>query len=169
MRSTPIDPPAAPLSDGVVAVRLRRDADLTIIAAARHDPDSRRWLDDAPQDAPPRSADALAEMWRRGEAAPMVIADAASDEPLGLINVQFRSDEEATVAYQVFGSRRGRGTAGRALELVAGWCFRDLGLCRLLLEIDPANTASLRVAEKCGFTEIEPAAGPKIVFVRGRA
>lgn len=98
----------------------------------------------------------------------MVIADADSDQPVGLINLQFRSDEEATVAYQVFGSRRGRGIAARALELVADWAFRDLGLRRLLLEIDPANTASIRVAEKCGFTEVESDARPKLVFVRDR-
>lgn len=168
-RSSPIEPPPAPLSDGVVRVRPRTDADVPIIVAARHDPESRRWLDDAPDDAPPRSAAEIAETWHRGEAAPMVIADADSDEPVGLINVQFRSDDEATIAYQVFGSRRGRGIAGRALELVVGWCFRDLGLRRLLLEIDPANTASLRVAAKCGFAEIVTGAGPKSTFVRKSA
>lgn len=166
-RSSPIDLPTAPLSDGLVNVRIRRDSDVPIIVAARSDPDSRRWLDDAPDDAPPRSAAEIAETWRRGEAAPMVIADADSDEPVGLINVQFRSDDEAAVAYQVFGSRRGQGIAGRALELVAGWSFRDLGVRRLLLEIDPANTASLRVAAKCGFVETDSEAAGKITFVRG--
>jgi RimJ/RimL family protein N-acetyltransferase len=141
---------AAPLTDGVVTVRLRRDADLAAIAAARDDPEARRWLDDAPTDAP-RSASEIAEFWQSGAAAPLMIAAADTDRPCGLINLQFRSDDEATVAYQVFPAHRGHGVAARALELLTGWAFHDLRLSRLLLEIDEANAASIRVAQKCGF------------------
>jgi hypothetical protein len=62
-----------------------------------------------------------------------------------------------------------------ALELVTGWAFHDLRLSRLLLEIDEANTASIRVAQKCGFVRrvtvgaVRDSDGddrPKAVFVR---
>jgi RimJ/RimL family protein N-acetyltransferase len=38
------------------------------------------------------------------------------------------------------------------VRLAAGWAFSDLGLSELLLEIDPGNLASVRVARKRGFT-----------------
>jgi RimJ/RimL family protein N-acetyltransferase len=174
VRSTPIEPLAAPLSDGVVTVRLRRDTDLAAIAAARNDPETERWLDDSPGDSAPRSASEIAAIWRSGHAAPLVIADADTDHPVGLINLQFGNDEQATVAYQVFPERRGLGIAARAVELVTGWAFRDLGLATLMLEIDEANTASIRVAEKCRFvrsaTDAELSSGsaerPKVIFGR---
>lgn len=81
----------------------------------------------------------------------MVIADVATDEPIGLVNLQFRDDNITTIAYSVFPARRGQGIAPRAVRLVTEWAFRDLGVGQLVLEADSANTASLRVAEKCQF------------------
>ncbi|MFF2045283.1 GNAT family N-acetyltransferase [Kitasatospora sp. NPDC058170] len=156
VRSTPIRPPSAPLSDGVVVLRLRRVSDLGAIAAASHDPETRRWLDDTPMDEEARSTSMarVEEAWRSGRAAPLVIADAVTDEPVGIVNLQFRDDDVATVAYSVFPAGRGHGIAPRAVRLLAEWALRDLGLTRLLLEANEANTASLRVAEKCRFERI---------------
>jgi RimJ/RimL family protein N-acetyltransferase len=175
-RSGPIEPPTGPLTDGVVAVRLRRTGDVDAIAAASHDPQTRRWLDDDPMDAPARrtSLERVEQAWRSGRAAPLVIADAVTDEPVGITNLQFRDDEVATVAYSVFPAHRGHGIAPRAVRLLAGWAFADLGLDRVLLEADEENAASLRVAEKCGFerigsrTEPGPEGGPHttVVFAR---
>jgi len=114
------------------------------------------------------------EAWRTGQAAPLMIADAATDEPIGMINLQFRDDDVATIAYSVFPASRGRGIAPKAVQLLVKWAFDDLGLTRLLLEADEANVASLRVAEKCQFERIESrteansqgAEHTTIVFVR---
>ncbi|MFF1695114.1 GNAT family N-acetyltransferase [Streptomyces sp. NPDC058257] len=152
-RSIPIEPLSEPLADGVVAVRLRRESDLPAIGAASHDPQTRRWLDDEPMDeaALGTSMAKVEEAWRSGRAAPLLIADAETDEPVGIINLQFRDDEVATVAYSVFPAYRGRGIAPRAVRLLAGWALGDLGLTQLLLEAAAENTSSVRVAEKCGF------------------
>jgi RimJ/RimL family protein N-acetyltransferase len=96
----------------------------------------------------------VAEAFRTGRSAPLVIADSATDQPIGLINVQFRDDHTATIAYSVFPARRGQGVAPLAVRLAADWAFSDLGLSELLLEIAPGNIASIAVARKCGF---EPA------------
>jgi RimJ/RimL family protein N-acetyltransferase len=96
----------------------------------------------------------VAEAFRAGRSAPLVIADRTTDQPVGLINVQFRDDQVATIAYSVFPGHRGKGVVPRAVRLAAGWAFSPLGLSELLLEIDPGNLASVRVAQKCGF---EPA------------
>jgi RimJ/RimL family protein N-acetyltransferase len=153
VRSTAIKPPAVPLTDGIVSLRYRRASDLDAIGAASIDPETSRWLADPPMDAEARAASMarVAEAFRTGRSAPLVIADSETDQPIGLINVQFRDDDAATIAYSVFPARRGQGVAPRAVRLAAGWAFSDLGLSELLLEIDPGNLASVKVARKCGF------------------
>jgi RimJ/RimL family protein N-acetyltransferase len=153
VRSTPIEPPARRLTDGTVSLRLRRVSDLDAIAAASHDPETRRWLDDEPMDGEARrtSLARAEEAWRSGRGAPLVVADAVTDEPVGIINLQFRSDDVATVAYSVFPENRGQGIAPRAVRLLARWALSDLRVKRLILEAGEGNTASIRVAEKCHF------------------
>ncbi len=154
VRSTAIQPPVVPLTDGVVSLRYRRATDLDAISAASHDPETRRWLSDPPMDDEARAASMarVAEAFGTGRSAPLVIADRTTDQPIGLINVQFRDDQVATIAYSVFPGHRGQGVAPRAVRLAASWAFSHLGLTELLLEIDPENIASVRVAQKCGFT-----------------
>jgi RimJ/RimL family protein N-acetyltransferase len=169
MRSTEILSPAVPLSDGIVSLRSRRASDLDAISDASFDPETRQWLTDPPMDAEARvaSMERVAEAFRTGRSAPLVIADHESDEPIGLINLQFRDDHLATIAYSVFPAHRGKSVAPRAVRLMAEWAFGDLRLTELWLEIDPRNVASIRVAEKCGFEPAEANADGtgKLVFV----
>jgi hypothetical protein len=80
------DPPELP--DGRVSLRLRRVDDAASIAAAARDAQSRHWLADRPpEDEDPHAAlDRVREAFRSGRSAPLVIADAVTDAPLGLIN-----------------------------------------------------------------------------------
>jgi RimJ/RimL family protein N-acetyltransferase len=137
-------------------VRYRLVTDLPAIALASRDAETLHWMLDRPMDAIAleTSLDRVADAFRSGASAPMVVADAVTDEPVGLINLQFRSDDVATIAYSVFPDRRGRGIAGRSLELVARWATEELKVRELLLEIDEANRSSIRVAEKCGFVPL---------------
>ncbi len=89
------------------------------------------------------------EQWRTGSAAPFVIADAADDRALGLVNLQF--GEDATLAVSVFPDERGRGIASRAMRLAAAWGLRELGLRRVVAEAAADNVASIRAIEKAGF------------------
>jgi RimJ/RimL family protein N-acetyltransferase len=171
-RSKPVEPPGEPLTDGVVAVRLRRESDLDAIMAASQDPESLRWLTDPPMDEKSRrtSMARLAEAWQSGQAAPMMIAAADSDQPVGIVNLQFRDDEVAAIAYSVFPANRGQGIAPRAVQVVSRWALAELGLSRLILEADEGNAASIRVAEKCGFertgTRVEEGGETLVVFAR---
>ena len=115
----------------------------------------------------------VAEEFRTGRSAPLVIADSATGQPAGLINLQFRDDQVATIAYSVFPGHRGRGLAPRAVRLAVDWAFADLGISEIRLEIDPGNLASVRVARKCGFEPAgrepgddqgEPGSSGKLVF-----
>jgi RimJ/RimL family protein N-acetyltransferase len=135
-----------------------------LIAAASHDPDTQRWLEDEPM-TPEREAGSVAraaEQWRSGTGAPFVIADAADDRPLGLLNLQL--GDVATLAVSVFPDARGRGIAPRALRLGATWGLRELGLERVVAEADAGNAASIRAIQKAGFRR-EGSRGDKTTFV----
>jgi RimJ/RimL family protein N-acetyltransferase len=137
---------------------------VSLIAAASHDPETQRWLEDEPM-TPEREAGSLAraeEQWRSGTGAPFVIADAADDRPLGLLNLQLA--DVATLAVSVFPAARGRGIAPRALRLGASWGLRELGLERVVAEADPGNAASIGAIEKAGFRR-EGVRGDKATFV----
>ena len=150
----PLLPPLQPPSDGTLVLRLRRPDDVPAIAQASHDSETLRWLEDEPV-APEQARDSVAraaEQWRSGRGAPFVIADAGSDVPLGLVNVQLADDPEvAGLAVSVFPEARGRGVASRALRLAAIWAFGELGLQRVFAESAVDNMASIRAIEKAGF------------------
>jgi L-amino acid N-acyltransferase YncA len=58
---------------------------------------------------------------------------------------------EAELGYLVGAAHRRRGFASVALSLLSGYARSTLGLHRLLLRIDAANTASCAVARRCGY------------------
>jgi RimJ/RimL family protein N-acetyltransferase len=150
-----LQPPDPPLGDGEIVLRMRRDADVPTIAEASQDPETRRRLNDEPL-TPERQRDSVSRVeaqWRSGEGAPFVIADAADDRPLGLLNLQFSADDDdvAGLAVSVFPQARGRGVAARALRLGATWGLRQLGLQRVFAEAAADNAASIRAIEKAGF------------------
>jgi RimJ/RimL family protein N-acetyltransferase len=147
-------PPAEPLTDETIVLRLRRAEDVPSISAASHDSETRRRMDDEPM-TPEREASSVArteEQWRSGTAAPFVIADARDDRALGLVNLQF--GEDATLAVSVFPEQRGRGIASRAMRLAATWGLRELGLSRVVAEAAADNAASIRAIEKAGFRPV---------------
>ena len=58
---------------------------------------------------------------------------------------------EAELGYLVSREHRRRGLASGALSLLSSYARNTLGLSRLLLRIDPDNTASTAVARRCGY------------------
>jgi RimJ/RimL family protein N-acetyltransferase len=155
MSRRPLSPPPAPLGDGTVVLRLRRAEDVPAIARASHDAETRRWLNDPPMGAAEERASLARseERWRSGRGAPFVIADAATDAALGLVNLQLGDDAAvAGLGVSVFPEARGRGVASRALRLAAVWALSELGMQRVFAEADVENAASIRAIEKAGFT-----------------
>jgi RimJ/RimL family protein N-acetyltransferase len=154
MTRPPLVPPAPPLGDGEIVLWLRREDDVPSIVLASRDPETRMRLEDDPL-TEERARDSVARaeaQWQTGRAAPFVIADAESDQAMGLLNLQFSDDEEvAGLAVSVFPSARGRGAASRALRLAAEWALAELKLQRVFAEAAVDNTASLRAIEKAGF------------------
>ncbi len=113
MTRAPLVPPECPLGDGEIVLRLRRDDDVPAIMLASRDPETRRRLEDEPL-TEERARDSVARaeaQWQSGRAAPFVIADAESDQAMGLVNLRLEDEEVAGLAVSVFPSARGRGVA----------------------------------------------------------
>jgi RimJ/RimL family protein N-acetyltransferase len=58
---------------------------------------------------------------------------------------------EGELGYAVAPAARGRGVARRSVGLLTRWGFDQLGLIRLVLDIDVANPASEQVARRAGY------------------
>jgi RimJ/RimL family protein N-acetyltransferase len=149
-----LDAPDPPLTDGVVALRPWRDDDAPAIDG---DAEIATWLDAVPQ--PYRLSDAhdyltqCRRNWAQGTGAPFAILD-ADGKVVGSIGPRFGAPLQAVteVGYWIAREGRGRGVATRALRLLARWLVDALGIERVQLQADLRNEASLRVAEKAGFT-----------------
>jgi RimJ/RimL family protein N-acetyltransferase len=143
--------------DGVVALRpWEADDAPAIVAAIDGDPEIATWLDAVPQ--PYRLVDAhdyvaqCGRSWADGTGAPFAILD-ADGTAVGSIGARFDPVQAvAEVGYWVARAGRGRGYATRALGLLSHWLFDEVGVARIQLQADLRNEASLRVAEKAGFT-----------------
>jgi RimJ/RimL family protein N-acetyltransferase len=92
--------------------------------------------------------------WREGSGAFFAIVDAAGGEPVGSIAIHVTDPVfgNVEVGYWAAAKARGRGLTTRALELISHWAIEEVGAERVQLRADVHNTASLRVAEKAGFT-----------------
>ncbi len=150
-------PVTQPLALTGAAVRLREwcpeDAPLLV---ALFDDDLVRRFTPLPNPFDRPAAEAYLERARKarrdGQRVQLAIT-ADGGEPLGEV-LLFGIDHdrsEAELGYVVGAAHRGRGLATGALALMSGYA-RSLGLTRLLLRIDPGNTASCAVARRCGFT-----------------
>jgi RimJ/RimL family protein N-acetyltransferase len=116
------------------------------------DPEASRWINPVPAETAAEWIRWAEKVRRRGEGLLQVIAEADSGDYLGEIIVMPRGPQRVELGYVVGPPARGRGIATQAVRLVTAWAFAGLGAQRVELFINPANTASQRVAEKAGFT-----------------
>jgi RimJ/RimL family protein N-acetyltransferase len=90
-----------------------------------------------------------------------VIRDRATGRFMGEVGLkQFRRDLDPAweslpeIGWVLAPWARGRGMASEAAAAVLAWGDRHLAGARTLCLIDPDNAASLRVAAKCGFSDM---------------
>jgi RimJ/RimL family protein N-acetyltransferase len=140
--------------DGVV-LREWRSEDLDDLVVLLDEPDIARWT---PMPSPfdvEAGIDYLkrAHQGRVGGQRIQLAITADGGRPLGEV-LLFGVDpgrREAELGYLVGAGHRRRGLASRALSVLSGYAQGTLDLGRLLLRIDPANTASTAVARRCGY------------------
>jgi ribosomal-protein-alanine N-acetyltransferase len=155
----PAEPPAPPLhvpelSGQGVRLRAWSADDVAAVLAGLTDPEAARWDPGLP--LPDLAA---ARAWIAGRAARAasgravgwaVEADGAVVGSVALREVNL-VDRWTTASYWTLPAFRGRGLAGRALDLATSYAVSGLGLHRVQLQHALDNTASCRVAEKAGF------------------
>jgi RimJ/RimL family protein N-acetyltransferase len=136
------------LEDGDIALRSYTEDDVPAITAACQDPEIPRWTS---VPSPYTEEDARRFVGGPDDHHAFAVVDAATDELLGSVGFGLEEDGRAWFGYWTRREARGRDIASRALRLLTRWAAREHDLARLHLIVEPANTASIRVAEKAGF------------------
>ncbi|WP_433300462.1 GNAT family N-acetyltransferase [Actinoplanes sp. CA-030573] len=140
--------------DGIV-LREWRSEDLDDLVAMLDEPDIARWT---PMPSPFDVEAGIAYLKRahQGRVSGQRIQLAITEDggrPLGEV-LLFGVDaglREAELGYLVGARDRRRGLASGSLSLLSSYARSTLQLTRLLLRIDPSNTASAAVARRCGY------------------
>jgi RimJ/RimL family protein N-acetyltransferase len=79
------------------------------------------------------------------------IAESESGPALGWVNVYAIQDGGAGAGYILNAAARGRGYAHEAMVALLNYAFGERNLHRVYLDIDPENSASIRLAQRLGF------------------
>ena len=149
--------PDPPLQTHALAMRAWKTTDLPAVVVACQDTDIARFMAGVP--TPYGEGDARAWLAAQeparlaGRRLELAITNPVSGELLGSIVLSSVEHvyRRAMVSFWVAPPARGRGVATKALRLISGWAFGQLGLMRLEMFIEPENTSSQRVAERSGY------------------
>jgi len=145
------------LTDGVIFLRPQ-----TVEDAADHlageDEEMARWVSGGR--GTPATVEAFIrnnqESWRNGSPRRSFgIFDCASTRLIGFIEVNMArivNPGQVNVSYGIFPQWRRKGLALRAIDLMDHYLRTATEARQIVLRIAPANTASLRLAERAGFT-----------------
>ena len=121
------------------------------------DPEVAHWTPH-PYPCPPGYAadriDGDPAAWATGTRAELAVLDATTAQLLGTAGLYRIQGGQAEVGWVTGTSARGRGVATEAVAAVCRWGFAGLGLERLEAHVLTGNAASVRVAEKVGFTAV---------------
>lgn len=132
------------------------EADLAVMPELFDHPDVAYWT---PMASPFDEAAARAQLERsrkrRAEGASILLAITVDGgAPLGEVMLR-RADEGMEIGYAVGPAHRGQGLAARAVRVMAGYAFGELGVIRVILELEAENAASVAVATRTGFTVLD--------------
>jgi RimJ/RimL family protein N-acetyltransferase len=141
-------------SDGTIRLEALSSRHLAGLAELGRDPDVQRFTY-VPVPWPEGYEETWLERYDQagGTRSGFAIVDESTGEFLGmaaLVHVD-QQGRQAEAGYIVSPEARGRGIAVRALNLLTEWALRELALERVELRITADNSASVRVAERCGF------------------
>lgn len=154
-----IRPPAHPLRNDTLSVRLPAERDVEAFVGYGNDPDVKEtiWIP-IPTPCSREQAiellDGFNRSWREESrlGPTLMIADGETDEMIGLVFLREREHCSIELSYGVAADHRNRGVATAAVVLVSRWCLDELAATRVELRIGQDNLASQRVAVKAGFT-----------------
>ena len=162
------------LTDGVIQLRPLTQAD-AVAHLAGEDEEMAKWLSGGRSTAATvqTAIDKFEEQWRTGgPRRAFGVFDCSSDQLIGFVEANLEvlgSPAEVNVSYGIFPPWRGRGLAGRAIDLVTEYLRSATEASGIVLQIAPENGRSIRVAEKAGFARVGVhgvAEGQRVRYVR---
>jgi RimJ/RimL family protein N-acetyltransferase len=151
----PLSHPDPALFDGSVALRRWSLDDVPELVRCCNDAEIRRWLPTIRVPYTEQDAAEFIAMTGRDDddkLAFAIVDPGQGSAPAGSIGLRMLEPGVAQTGYWVAREARGRGIAGAALRLLSRWALADVELARLQLFADVDNPASMRVAERAGFT-----------------
>lgn len=145
--------PPPTLTDGVVVLRKLREDDRAVILSTFADPLIRQWLN---MPVSPEGSDfdsvlrTIRTGFESGDRYDYCVTEPPNDESLGAVIASRRARDNFELAYLAPEAGRGRGLITRAVRLLCDWLLEE-GVGRLEVRTHPDNSASQRLAERCGF------------------
>ena len=137
-----------------VVLRPWRADDVDAVTAACQDPEIQRWTQVPVPYGREHAEDFVgpiaAETWAGGGAL-FAVTDGRG-ALIGSMGLFPPGDGVGEIGYWTVSVSRGRGLTAEAVDVLTRWAFEELGLHRVELHVDPANTGSRRVAERAGYT-----------------
>lgn len=146
------------LDDGVIFLRPLHVEDATAYLAGE-DEEMAKWVSGGRSTLATVKAfiENSRESWRcSGPRRPFGIFDCRTNCVIGFIemNLALLEPGQVNISYGIFRDYRGQGLVKRAIELVAEYLQSATDARQMVLQIAPANTRSLKVAEKAGFVYV---------------
>ncbi len=144
------------LTDGIIFLR-PLDAEDAVAHLAGEDEEMARWVSGGR--STPASVEAFIrnnqESWRNGgPRRAFGVFDCASNRLAGFIEVNLArvvEPSQVNISYGVFWPWRRQGVALRAINLMGEYLRTATEARQMVLRVMPANTGSLKLAEKAGF------------------
>ncbi|MBL8690534.1 MAG: GNAT family N-acetyltransferase [Rhodospirillaceae bacterium] len=138
-------------------LRPRSMADFDACLAMDRDPDVTRYIRgpwDDPEEHRRFLADRIQRQWPPGQGYWSIFAKDAPDQFLGwVLLIPYEGvGPEVDIGWRLNRRSWGKGYATEATLPVVAHAFGAAGLPKLVADIDPRNTPSMRVAEKIGMT-----------------
>ena len=143
-----------PVSSRVVVRRVRRADAAELIALNRenveyHAPWENGFTDQA-------GFDAWFDRSLTGPSVALIAREAATNDVVGVINlneITLRVFRSAYLGYWGYAHTGGRGLMTEALQIAVRIAFDEFGLHRVEANIQPANTRSIALVKRAGFTK----------------
>ncbi len=166
--------PIPSLTDGVIQLRPLTQADAAAHLAGE-DEEMAKWLSGGRSTVATvqTAIDKFEEQWRSGgPRRAFGVFHCSNDQLIGFVEANLEllgNPAEVNVSYGISPPWRGRGLAGRAIDLVAEYLRSATEARGIVLQIAPENGRSIRVAEKTGFARVgvhKVAEGQRVRYVR---
>ena len=144
------------LTDGRLLLRAWRPSDAAALTSMARERECQRWCIGLPR--PYSLSDAQHYIgtskgaWELWGMARFAVVDADDGGLLASVAIKPIGEASGEIGYMAAAGARRGGVTVAALRLLAGWAFRELRMQRLEALIQPDNEASIRTAERAGFT-----------------